>query len=56
MLKNLIQGTALSSSAWLIVLVLIHDFYWTARIVCVDGIALDSVDSVDDVASRPQQL
>ena len=45
----------LSSSVWLIILVLIHGFYWTAKIVCVDGIALDNVDSVDDVASRPQQ-
>ena len=47
---------ALSSSAWLIVLVLIHDFYWIARIACIDRIALDSVDSVDDAASKQQQL
>ena len=47
---------ALSSSAWLIVLVLIHDLYWIARIVYVDGIALGSVDSADDVVSKWQQL
>jgi len=45
-----------SSSAWLVALVLIHDFFWIAKIACVDGIALDSVDSVDDVVSKQQQL
>ena len=47
---------ALSSSAWLIVLVPIHDLYWITKIVCVDGIVLGSVDSVDDVVSKRKQM
>ena len=47
---------ALSSSAWLIVLVPIHDLYWIAKIVCVGGIVLGSVDSVDDVVSKRKQM
>ena len=50
------QGTGPFSNAWLIALVLIHDFSWIARVVCVGEIALDSVDSVDGVVSKQQQL
>ena len=50
------QGMEPFSNAWLIALVLIHDFSWIARIVCVGEIALDSVDSADGVASKRQQL
>ena len=50
------QGMRPFSNAWLVALVLIHDFSWIARIVCVGEIALDSVDSADGVASKWQQL